>query len=221
MIGLKLCPHCGSRQHVHQPDSNRQTQIIYYECGNSMQFTFGEHDNILSHEDYDTCKNKVDWTDILVPYNDEFDNNAKRTDERFFGWIELQHFLNYHGIGWKNKFAGRNCNETEFLDEYFSGKEIYLSKVKDINTNIIYAFPITQTTTKDYPDWIGPVTMREIHKSVKDGVETMVYMVLSSEWDQSDVGGYVVERNPIGGGDQGRNFYERNILDIIIENEKR
>jgi hypothetical protein len=221
MIGLELCPHCGSKQYTEQPSSNRQSQVIFYECGNSITFNFGKYGELISNEDHGECENKVDWTNVLVPYNEEFDNNAKSVDDRFFGWIELQFYQNYHGVGWSNKYFGRNCNESEFLDKYFNNKELYLRSVRDDNENIIYIQPVQQTVVKDYSDWIGSVSMQEVYKSVKDYNETVVYRVISSEDDQSLIGGYVVERNPIGGGDQGRSFYDRNILDIIIERERK
>lgn len=221
MIGIELCPHCGSKQYSKQPNSHRQSQVIFYECGNSITFNFGEHSELISHEDHADCHNKIDWTNILEPYNEEYDGDAKLVDERFFGWVELQFYQTYHGIGWKNKHAGKNCNEKEFLDKYFLNKEIYLRDVRSDNENVANQHMIQNIVSKDYQDWIGPVTMSEIHKSVSDGVETIVYMILSSEWSPEYAGGYVVERNPIGGGDQGRDLYERSILDIIIESEKK
>ncbi len=219
MIVIELCPHCGSKQCSEQPSSHRQSQVIFYECGNSITFNFGEHSELISHEDHADCHNKIDWTNILEPYNEEYDGDAKLIDERFFGWIELQFYQTYHKIGWKNKHEGKNCNDKEFLNKYFLNKEIYLRDVRNDNENITNQHIVQNIVSKDYEDWIGPVTLEEIHKSIDDDVETIVYMILSADWSPKYAGGYVVERNPIGGGDQGRDLYERGILDIIKSNE--
>lgn len=222
MLGKELCPHCGSKQYTQQPVSHRQSQDVFYECGNAMTFDFGERGELLLQTDHGGCKNKVEWENILVPYGEEFDNNAKNIDKRFFGWIEYLLFFNHHGVGWKNKYPQRACTDKEFVDKYFDNKEQYLASVKSINENPIYANPIyTPIVTKDYPDWIGPVSMQEVKRFTTDGVETLIFRVISSEWNQDKVGGYVVERNPIGGGDQGRDFYRREILDIIIKEETK
>ncbi len=222
MLGKELCPHCGAKQYPQQPGSHRQSQDVFYECGNVMTFDFGEMGELKLQVDHGGCKNKIEWENILVPYGEEFDDNAKKIDDRFFGWIEYLLFLNYHGIGWKNKYQNRTCTEKEFLDEYFENKEQYLASVKSANDNPVYTNPIgTPITTKDYPDWIGPVSMQEVKKFTIDGVETLIFRVISSEFDQKYVGGYVVEKIPIGGGDQERSFYYREILDIIIEKETK
>lgn len=220
MIGKELCPHCGSKQFERQPDSHRQSQDIFYECGNSITFAFGVHGETTSEIDHGGCKNKIEWSNILVAYAEDFDKVAKDTDDRFYGWIEYQFYINYHGIGWKNKYFNRNCTELEFLDEYFQNKELYLAKVVEINNNSIYANQGYSLVTKDYYDWIGPVTLREVNRSATDDVERIIYKVVASEWSDEYINGYVVERNPIGGGDESRNFYDREVLDIIFEEGK-
>lgn len=220
MIGKELCPHCGAKQFERQPDSSRQSQDVFYECGNSITFMFGSHGEELSQTDHGGCQNKIDWTNILVTYSEDFDKVAKEIDSRFFGWIEYQFYRNYHGIGWKNRFLGRDCVDTEFLDEYFQGKELYLANVVSINNNPIYTNSDSIIVKKDYYDWIGPVTMIQINKKESSEYVTTVYKVIDAEWKESYINGYVVEKIQVGGGDGSRDFYDKEILDIIFDDIK-
>lgn len=199
------CPICNIKEHA-QLDS----ESIIFACG-----------NISTSEVFsDTCKYKIDWDSILISYGEEFDNSAKLVDERFFGWLELQFYKSHHQDGWYNYNIGKSCTDQEFLDAYFSGKELYLKLVKE--TNSLYLIPADKIIEKEYVGdfWLGKVSVQEIHNSIENGVETILYKVVAAEDSNDLIGGYVVETNPIGGGDEGKYFYDRKILDIIIRKER-
>ncbi|MEK6829864.1 MAG: hypothetical protein AABY15_07125 [Nanoarchaeota archaeon] len=209
-----ICPICGTGNFE---DISQNPHEVMFDCGNIISI------NETSQESSDTCSNKIEWDKVLVPYGDEFDESAKLIDDRFFGWIELQFYKSYHQEGWQNHNFGNTCTDKKFVDRYFDNKEIYLRDVRKMNSSPLYVTPGGQVIEKEYVGdfWLGKVSVQEVYKFVEDGFETIIYKVVASEDDPLIIGGYVVEKNQLGGGDCQRDFYERKILDIIIRKEMK
>jgi hypothetical protein len=222
MEGYIICPQCGSSLNDEQPNPVGVNVTVEYSCGNKVDVVRGDKvDDVIT--DHKICKTRIDWENILVPFSGEFDESAKLIDERFFGWTELQFYRDIHRKKWANKHQGKSCTDPEFLDKYFSDKEGYLKSVKMVEDMNFYNTSPKETFTKDYEDWIGEVTIEKVEEKIierhGEEIKRLIYRVITAESEQYE-GGYIVEHNPIGGADKSRDFYHRNILDIIIEKEK-
>jgi len=220
--GYIICPQCGSSLNEEQPKPFGSTARCEYSCGNIVEVVLNNAEDVVT--DHKICKNKIEWDNILVPFSGEFDESAKLIDDRFFGWIELSFYRHIHRKKWANKFQGKPCTDKEFLDKYFKDKDSYLQAVKDVEEMNFYASSAKEVFTKVYEDWIGEVAIEKIEDKIIESqgeeVQRIIYRVITAESGKYE-GGYIVESNPIGGSDKSRDFYHRNILDIIIEKEKQ
>lgn len=222
--GLGLCPHCGTKQNDRQPQSHAQTQVIEYECGNTITYTFGEigiEDSHISHEE---CENKIDWTNILVPHTREFDDKAKLGDDRFFGWIEYQFYGNYHNSNeaiWYSVHPNRSCYNKTYLDKYFENKELYFKSIRDLKDNPSFVEPQEKIIIKEYtePTWVGEVSLKEVANVVNGADSTVIYKIVAAE-EYQYIGSYIVEETTFI--DDGKDLYEeflydKKVIDLIVK----
>lgn len=226
MINKEQCPTCGIRKMELQPEAINGRQDVFYECGGAITY---DVENPSDTEETGNCENKFDWTHIYIEYGGEFDESAKLVDDRFFGWIEYDFYKKIHSGKWNIDNPGKNFLDKEFLDKYFSNKEIYIKEKRDFNgeLNIIeddgYVAPavMSQILKKTYEGdmWLGEVDVCKVSEFEQGGFNKIIYKVLASQYDPKLIGGYVVENNQIGGGDSSVDFYDREIIEVIIKHE--
>lgn len=221
MEGYIVCPQCGSNVKEEQIEQPNNSFFVEYSCGNKISVTIDKVGDVIT--DYKLCNNKIDWENILIPFAGEFDESAKLIDERFFGWTELQFYRNMHRKKWTNKHQGKQCTNKEFLDKYFADKESYLRAVKNLEKMNLNSISASEVITKVYEDWIGEVVVEKIEEKTFEShgeeMQRIIYRVITADSAEYE-GGYIVENNPIDGADNSRDFYSRDILDIIIKKEK-
>jgi hypothetical protein len=229
MISTDKCPTCGTRKNPVQPEPINNRQDIFFVCGGAVTYDL---DNPSKFDETGDCENKIDWTHILIEYGGEFDENAKLVDERFFGWLEYDFYKKIHVSDWVRENPEKSYLDKDVLDEYFNNKELYVKKFRDekgnirvqeedISTPMLISGP-NSVVTKEYTGdvWLGSLTMRNIYTFNQGGFEKTIYKVLISD-EPTRIGGYVIESNQIGGGDDSVDFYDREIIEIIIKNEIR
>lgn len=225
MKKFNTCPTCGSAKSTLQPESINSLQDVFYICKGSVTY---DTRNLEIFEETGICENKIDWEHIYINYGGEFDENAKIVDDRFFGWVEFQFYRSAHNSSWIIENPGKNSLDIECLDEYFENKEMYIKKLRDFKGQLpglefkaIEYVNKKDIVVKNYVGdiWLGELVMEEVSRFDYEGFEKIVLKVINSSDDPKRIGGYVIESNPIGGGDSNVDFYDREIIQVILRNE--
>jgi len=223
MKEFNTCPTCGSSKTELQPDPIDGRQDIFYICKGAVTYSL---ENEEDFEDTGACENKIEWDHIYVDYGGEFDDNAKLVDGRFYGWMEFQFYKSAHTMKWMMKNPTKTPLDIDCIDEYFDNKELYIKKMRNFKGELPeLGMPIIneakEIVVKTYvvDTWLGELVMEKIDRIEHDGFEKLIFKVLNSKDEPTRVGGYIVENNQIGGGDSSVDFYDREIIEIILRNE--
>jgi len=230
MSDFDKCPICRSIKQGNQPEAINGMMDVFYICGNSITY---EVNNPESYEESGVCKNKIDWDSIYIDYGKEFDESAKLVDSRFHGWVELQFYKEAHQVNnWRNRV---NFFEKNFIDEYFDNKELYIKKLREQNSEHIIKpisvpemmvqtsmeIPIRRTVIKNYyqKPWLGKFIVEEVDFFTRGEFDISIYRVIMSKDCPDKVGSYVVEEVSSNNENNKINFYEKEIIDIIIRTQ--
>jgi hypothetical protein len=227
MNNLKHCPSCHSEKITNQPGPINNRQDVFFNCGGAVTYDI---DNPDDFEETGICKNKIDWERIYIEYGEEFDEKAKSIDSRFYGWVELSYYKEYHTISWINENQDKNCTDQEFLDKYFENKELYISSIKSYFNNdkqlLDYDAMLElnglkkvngHIVIKNYRDYnFGELFLEDINSIEIKGYNKHVFRVVNSIENPSMIDGYIIDSIPVIGGKRIVEFYDKEIIDIII-----
>ena len=76
----------------------------------------------------------INWENILIPYDEKMDIEAKR--DGFFGYLDKLYFSNLHLSQWYANHPGKSCYDSEFINEYIQDRNTYVNK-PDIGVSML------------------------------------------------------------------------------------